>query len=491
MANGGANISRGMGRGAAQVYDTSGPVNMYAKLMQQQQLKRAAEQKALTDELGKVTPEGLRQPDVKGFIDQYGRWRDKAIEADAERNPTRKAILKQEAEREKLTTLMYKDDSKNELRNERDRNKMLLDPNVRDRYDDVVIERVLKSSSLAKDDPNYVRDMNQFQIRPDLSKLNKDLDDLDKNILQSSEWSAPITEAAKQGNIDGVYVYNKRTIDPKKQATAYASLFDLDRKFQAGLREMFPDLAGLPKEQLKAQGIPLLVQQRVREESSKPDFRPNKDLTMQNLALRRERRLAAKDKDDVSISDIKVGPKTFTGTKLALFDKNTGKPIMDASGKKQLFTGKGVSAEFPVYSTVNPTAFKIPQNSSLYDIKRGVNKPIPEGISAALTGIGYAIVQGGGNELRATITTDEGDELMVKLADLPPDVRNDKFYKTTLQAVEDEYKRLQQSKPTTKPAKELIGETVRIQLPTGEIGEVPKDKSAAFLKKYPKAKIIK
>ena len=108
-----------------------------------------------------------------------------------------------------------------------------------------------------------------------------------------------------------------------------------------------------------------------------------------------------------------------------------------------------------------------------------------------MTGIGYAIVQGGGNELRATITTDEGDELMVKLADLPPDVRNDKFYKITLQAVEDEYKRLQQSKPTTKPAKELIGETVRIQLPTGEIGEVPKDKSAAFLKKYPKAKIIK
>jgi hypothetical protein len=293
MANGGANISRGMGRGAAQVYDTSAPINMYAKLMQQQQLKRAAETKALTNELGKVTPEGLRQPDVKGFIDQYGRWRDKAIEADAERNPTRKAILKQEAEREKLATLMYKDDSKNELRNEQDRKKMLLDPNVRDRYDDAVIERIVKSSSLAKDDPNYVRDMNQFQIRPDLSKLTKDLDDLDKNILQSSEWSAPITEAAKQGNVEGVYVYNKRTIDPKKQATAYASLFDLDRKFQAGLREMFPNLASLPKEELKAQGIPLLVQQRVKEELSKPDFQPNKDLTMQNLAIRRENRLAA------------------------------------------------------------------------------------------------------------------------------------------------------------------------------------------------------
>ena len=117
MANGGANTSRGMGRGAAQVYDTSGPVNMYARLMYQQQLRRAAETKALKDELGKVTPEGLRQPDVKGFIDQYGRWRDKSIEANAERNPVRKALLNQEAEREKLATLIYKDDSKNQSRN--------------------------------------------------------------------------------------------------------------------------------------------------------------------------------------------------------------------------------------------------------------------------------------------------------------------------------------------------------------------------------------
>jgi len=67
MANGGANISRGMGRGAAQVYDTSAPVNMYAKLMQQQQLKRAAEQKALTDKLDKFNSQGVRVQDREAF----------------------------------------------------------------------------------------------------------------------------------------------------------------------------------------------------------------------------------------------------------------------------------------------------------------------------------------------------------------------------------------------------------------------------------------
>jgi hypothetical protein len=490
MANGGANISRGMGRGAAQVYDTSGPVNMYAKLMQQQQLKRAAEQKALTDELGKVTPEGLRQPDVKGFIDQYGRWRDKAIEADAERNPTRKAILKQEAEREKLTTLMYKDDSKNELINERKRQEFLMNPENRNRYSKEIIAKIINSKNLSKDDIEYVRDMNKFEIKPDLTKIRKLLDDTDANLMKYTKPTL-VQEQGERLGVKGLYESNVATLSPAEQATAYSVLFDTDEgEFKAFLRSLNPEFKDLSEKELKEAAIPILVQERPKSTYSDKKFISPDDY--KEKARFREQLIRSRpDKDGVSISDIKVGPKTFTGTKLALFDKNTGKPIMDASGKNQLFTGKGVSAEFPVYSTVNPTAFKIPQNSSLYDIKRGVNKPIPKGISAALTGIGYAIVQGGGNELRATITTDEGDELMVKLADLPPDVRNDKFYKTTLQAVEDEYKRLQQSKPTTKPAKELIGETVRIQLPTGEIGEVPKDKSAAFLKKYPKAKIIK
>jgi hypothetical protein len=228
-------------------------------------------------------------------------------------------------------------------------------------------------------------------------------------------------------------------------------LFDTDEgEFKAFLRSLNPEFKDLSEKQLKEAAIPILVQERPKSTYSDTKFFAPDDY--KEKALFREGLIRSRpDKDGVSVSDIKVGPKTFTGTKLALFDKNTNKPIMDASGKKQLFTGKGVSAEFPVYSTVNPTAFKIPQNSSVYDIKRGVNKPITEGISASLTGIGYAVVQGGGNQLRATLTTDGEDQLMVKLADLPPDVRNDKFYKITLQAVEDEYKRLQQSKPTTKP----------------------------------------
>jgi hypothetical protein len=439
MANGGANISRGLGRGAAQVYDTSSPVNMYARLMQQQQLKRAAETKALTDELGKVTPEGIRQPDVKGFIDQYGKWRDKSIEANAERNPTRKAILSQEAEREKLATLMYKDDSKNELRSEQDRNKMLLDPNVRDRYDDSVIERVLKSSSLAKDDPNYVRDMNQFQIRPDLSKLTKDLDDLDKNLLQSSQWSAPITEKAKQGNIEGVYVYNTRAVDPKAQATAYASLFDLDRKFQAGLREMFPDLADLPKEQLKAQAIPLLVQQRVRTESSKPDFQANRDDRAINLQERRENRLAAGDGGGNEIGNIEVNKEFF------------GESVKTTRGKRIKTPVKTITFDYFIKPTQKN--FASTQLNNVLNLSTGQNEMMGADTNAALIGLGYTKTKGGKLQVKAVIVNSDKDEFAVNEMDLPIKVRNSDEYKSAKNKLNSEYQSRSQSKPTTKSTK--------------------------------------
>jgi hypothetical protein len=438
MANGGANISRGMGRGAAQVYDTSSPVNMYARLMQQQQLKRAAETKALTDELGKVTPEGIRQPDVKGFIDQYGKWRDKSIEANAERNPTRKAILSQEAEREKLATLMYKDDSKNELRSEQDRNKMLLDPNVRDRYDDSVIERVLKSSSLAKDDPNYVRNMNQFQIRPDLSKLTKDLDDLDKNLLQSSQWSAPITEKAKQGNIEGVYVYNTRAVDPKAQATAYASLFDLDRKFQAGLREMFPDLADLPKEQLKAQAIPLLVQQRVRTESSKPDFQANRDDRAINLQERRENRLAAGDGGGNEIGNIEVNKEFF------------GESVKTTRGKRIKTPVKTITFDYFIKPTQKN--FASTQLNNVLNLSTGQNEMMSADTNAALIGLGYTKTKGGKLQVKAVVVSGD-EEFAVNEMDLPIKVRNSDEYKSAKNKLNSEYQSRSQSKPTTKPTK--------------------------------------
>jgi hypothetical protein len=449
MANGGANISRGMGRGAAQVYDTSGPVNMYAKLMQQQQLKRAAEQKALTDKLDKFDSRGVRVQDREGLNKVYEDWQKASIEALKATDRNEKFRLNAEAQNKLNAAEQFVYDSK--AKAQRDLavgTKILGKPYFFSEEGKKIFQKSLSAPIYSKDD---IADYSTIPLGYDKSKVAKDIAAVNESLYKTAKYDVSQGVEKKVGDLTYAEFPIIKRVAPEAQIKGYELLYRVNDGFQALLEEDYSDLDwdNNPEQALQtaltdfAAKYPLAKDEGVERRTI-----PNREMT----PYQRARLALEKDKDGVSVSDIKVGPKTFTGTKLALFDKNTGKPIMDASGKKQLFTGKGVSAEFPVYSTVNPTAFKIPQNSSLYDIKRGVNKPIPEGISAALTGIGYAIVQGGGNELRATITTDEGDELMVKLADLPPDVRNDKFYKITLQAVEDEYKRLQQSKPTTKPA---------------------------------------
>jgi hypothetical protein len=325
---------------------------------------------------------------------------------------------------------------------------------VRDRYDDSVIERVLKSSSLAKDDPNYVRNMNQFQIRPDLSKLTKDLDDLDKNLLQSSQWSAPITEKAKQGNIEGVYVYNTRAVDPKAQATAYASLFDLDRKFQAGLREMFPDLADLPKEQLKAQAIPLLVQQRVRTESSKPDFQANRDDRAYQLSLRRENRLAAGEEggglpEDYAIERIQL-------TTEPQYDKNE-EPIIGTE-KPSIVLEKSVKTRSVAFPSTQMKAFDVANNKRIV---------LPARQDLKLARIAYVptIAKDGRYERQAVVIDSQNKQYVIQETEVPIDIRRTKAYKAAKTALGSPPppKGAKATTPTKSQPKELTGTSAQLE----------------------------
>ena len=437
MADGGANTSRGMGRGAAQVYDTSGPVNMYARLMQQQQLRRAAETKALTDELGKVTPEGLRQPDVKGFLDQYGRWRDKSIEANAERNPTRKAILSQEAEREKLATLMYKDDSKNELINERKRKEFFMNPENRNRYSKEVIGKVINSGNLSKDDKDYIRDINQFEIKPDLSKIKKLLDDTDDNLLKYTQPTL-VQEQGERLGLKGLYEYNQKTLTPAQQATAYSVLFDTDEgEFKAFLRGLSSDFVNLTEKELKEAAIPILVQQRPKSTYSDKKFIEPEDDRDYQLRLRRENRLAAGGGGNEEIGNIEVNKEFF------------GENTTTTSGKEIETPVKTILFDYFIKPTQKN--FASTQLNNVLNLSTGKNEMMSADTNAALIGLGYTKTKGGKLQIKAVVVNSDKIEFAVNEMDLPIKVRNSDEYKSAKNKLNSEYKRLQQSKPTTKP----------------------------------------
>ena len=170
--------------------------------------------------------------------------------------------------------------------------------------------------------------------------------------------------------------------------------------------------------------------------------------------------------------------------------KSTDKEMKQLDkNKKQVSKGKGVTADFVAYSTVNPPSFQMPQLTQAFNIDKGKNEPINTEDAVNLTGIGYVKTKGGGTELKATIKV-KGEEHIINLADLPVDIRTDKkYYLPVLRAVKEKFGEV--SKQKTEKSAQPATTTVKIQLPTGEIGEVPKDKAAAFMKKYPKAKIVK
>lgn len=437
MAIGGANISRGMNRGAAQVYDTSSPLNTYAKLLQQQQLKRDKETKLLQDELSKVSLEGIREADIPEFTTKYQEAKD-IFGAKVGVKDQREKIKYDLEYNKKIQELkQIVDDSKNIAKNEQGFTNMLLNPNVRERYAEDAVTKFQNSKKLSRNDPNFIRDYTTFEHQVDASNTMKELADINKRLL------APIKSIIEQdptrvGNMNGTFIRNVKRVPVEEQAVAFGMAMDVSPKLKAGILKLIPKNEGESDADYKSRALPLLVAQIPAEEYSDQVFRANQRPVSSSGAG-----------GEVSASDIKVGPKTFTGTELPLIDTRTGKPALGRGGSQKL-GGKMVTADFPVYSTVNPTSFKMPQIALAFDIKKGKNVQITEGISASLTGIGYAKAKGGKNALKATITTDEGEQLMVNPSDLPPDVRNDKFYKMTLDAVESEWNRLQKSQaPTT------------------------------------------
>ena len=80
--------------GDAKSYDPMPIVQQYAQNLAQNKAKHEAEVKQLGDELAKgYDPNGLRNDaDKAAYLKQYGGIRDAAIEAENEKDPTKKAL---------------------------------------------------------------------------------------------------------------------------------------------------------------------------------------------------------------------------------------------------------------------------------------------------------------------------------------------------------------------------------------------------------------
>ena len=87
-------IKTGIGIGEAQVYDTSGLVNNFAKLLQKQQQEEAKFQTEIANLISKVDTKGVRDADKSEIAKMYEATKDLYRQAAATKNFQDKALLK-------------------------------------------------------------------------------------------------------------------------------------------------------------------------------------------------------------------------------------------------------------------------------------------------------------------------------------------------------------------------------------------------------------
>lgn len=443
----GRNVSRGIGSGAAQIYgQTQNAINQYAKTLQQQQLQREKEAKVLTDELSKVKLEGIRQADIPEFTTKYNEAKDLFAKRLSAKKGADKIMLDSEFKTKMLELDQIAQDSVALGKGEIEFSKMLLNPNIRDRYMPDAVDKFQKAKTLSRNDPNYIRDLTRLEQQIDLSEVMGDLDNIADRELKASQWQRS-EEKGVQGNRQGVFVSNVRTTDPKKLAIEYGVQFDLKPKLRVALRQMFPQLADLPNEEFKAAVIPELAKQKVRSEPDKIEFKEDEDKSMtpyqiESLALRRAA-LAKKDSDaEGNVGNVEVNKKFY------------GKSGRDAQGEKRKGTFEAVNFDYFIKPTDKNYAST--QLSNVLNINTGKNEMMDADTNVALVGLGYT-KRGGKLIPKALIVNSEKDEYVVNESDLPVAVRNSDEYKAAKRKLDQAYQSGGQPKAPTQSTQPTSG----------------------------------
>lgn len=304
MAISGANLN-----GAFPIYDTSRSVNTYTSNLAKQQAQRAAEQKALQDDLGKIKIDGLRDADKDDYFKGFENWRSTAQSASKEKDFRTKASLQHDADRKYLELQSLVNKSKEYGKMHQDVSGRFLDDKFRDQFTDDAPTRWLDSGKMALSNPNIVLDPNSLGRRIDLSAVPKILDGIDEDLLKSAKYANPVTRRIQSGNKAGTESIYSRSVDPQQQALKYGMQYDLNRDMKAAIRQQYADAFNtMPEDQAKAFAIQDLVKQRpvARQDAPKVDWDLKEDnwkekaLFYDGLARRRAKETAS-GKDETVI----------------------------------------------------------------------------------------------------------------------------------------------------------------------------------------------
>lgn len=475
----GLNATSGIGQGQAQVYGRSGSLDYYMKTLQQQQAKRAAEQKELQDQLSKVKIDGLRDPDKPIFYEKYNNWKSIPALISQEKNPLKKMELQAEFDKQFMELNDYAAKSREAEKDDDDFSGKALDDRFRTQFTDDAIAKVQRNRTLPINHPDYVRDKSVLARQIDTSKILDELNKVDDQLLQSAKYDNPQTRRITSGNKTGTESIYTRKVDPKVQALNYGMKYDTDRTFKAFIQKEYADVFDqMGEDEAKATAIRDLISKRplVKQDSPKMDW----DRAPDNFYAHYDYRMANGDGNTNSPTPIKINiPFGKEGKDVVGFDDYIGftSPAANFAGSKfiDLKTGK----EGGTLSSSND-----------YQIVGVGNAPFITGgktLKGSLAQPNFAKNNSKYIQKRPIVHVqykDEDGEVVNRFVDyntLPSNIKNSKAFKTATANFQPS-----SDKTTSQPKGESGMVTVTVD---GKTGQIPKSKLADFRKKYPTAKV--
>lgn len=494
MAISGANLI-----GANPVYDTSKSVGTYTANLQRQAAQRAAEQKALQDDLGKIKIDGLRDADKEDYFKGFEDWRNTAQSAFKERDFRKKAQLQSESDRKYLELQSLVNRSKEYNKVHHDVSGRLLDNKFRDQFTDDAVEVWRKSGNLPLSSKEIVIDPTALARQLDLSGIQKKINDIDEDLLKQAKYANPTTRRVTSGNKVGTESIYSRSVDPKRQALEYANLYDTNRDVRAFFQKQYPEqFASLPDDEAKAFVIQDFVSKRPvsRQDAPKMDW----DRAPDNFYAHYNYRLAnplesnvtsaprnltlpfgRDDTDNTTVRNAVFIPsanKNFVGSDA--IDLRTGKPIKLTQS----------SNDYEMVALLEVPFLKSGKITTK-DSKGGVSATASEG---AIAQTDFAKNNPGKVDYKPMIQVqfkDPNNPDRKKNYLVPIDRLPDNLTKKD-QALASQFKKsIGYNKQQAAPKKQSTQQSTKMVtmiLPNGQSGQIPEGAVKQFLKDNPKAK---
>jgi len=445
-------IRSGIGIGEAQVFDTSGLANQYARQVASDQAnlqKQALANQKRNDEFlkdlagtvasTKTLGNGLHPEDVKQLTTYQDQIRQLYGKASQARTPQERAMIKAEVDKSFDQQLEYVNGAKYFRQAGGDLFKNM-EAHPED-YEDAArteVKDLLSNSYInAVGKGRGVINNTTYQRRPDQAPLIKAFDDLDKTVKQGAGHDV---KRISTENIGGNSFRYKKSIDPLIVLNNAIVKVQSDDGLKHLLKEQYklanPTATSIPTdEELGGQLIGIWKSKKQGQDPYSIVGEPQKIYrtalsqeekdakNMANYELQANKSFMSKPTYTLNEADEKV--KTAEGTTAIKFEQFIPTPVS--------------------------SPFDVSQIGTVFNISENKKERLPSKAGLKMTGLGYS-----NGVLNATIVDKEGTEYSVNPRDIPASIRNGKQYKSALSKLEQtgatQTRRTRPTVPSATPA---------------------------------------